>query len=809
MNAPRKPHNLHVVRSPGTGRGRRVVNAEALSAAQHETVQRHLGMHGVPQGVLVGALVGEAAWEVFPMLLINGVVSILRVTDPALGASPDKLLYLRVLYGRLSTASVRGITVCGEGKGAFWALRQFSAATLEDCAIKGELPTSPIELAGKFLPVILQIHRHNCFHGHISLANISIIGEYALLHDHGFYAASAQKIQAPDVAPEILSGGKPTPASDVFGVGVMLQQLLGSSVSAEQQAFLDTMTMSAPEMRPTIQQVWEVFLSSPLPKERAPNVIQQETTGRVASGKVITKQQLAKPPRAEEPLPPQASRQHERHADYAAEPPKKHVSRPPPPRREEPPPRPVQDEDEAEAKRTRAVFYTLVIAAALIMGALYWKRPAEKIETVASSEYHLLWTSGQPSLMQQVVDAALIDGDEAAEMTIIGDALKGNTRPQVHSSIIKTAFNPLWERELSIEDRRLVLNLALPTFIGEGGAELPALENAYPGITLAVLATLPVDKGDDLKFNAPIKRFFKLPSPVGVAFELLASLGVQDARELPARALAHIVVGDVSGAVVSKFFEGGAGVAGDQIRLKLLLVLFSQQPALAETVIETLNASDSALSEWLRWFFQEDFPRWGDESPAKILGLMAGEANLEKLSFEQKVDLLSFPDEALRLRARELIKGALLHKSDRATVDYIAGKTHLLTRLQVIYLILAHQLPEEHSLEKITSWFELKPKPDAASVMQLLLARRAIVDIDEFNIQAARYLMDQKWDLSMEGLKLLGRHSEPLARALAYTKLSAADPHHRELLIDFASREKSPRLKQELDRKIAESEIGP
>jgi hypothetical protein len=66
----------------------RIVNSEGLSPEQAALAQRYLDLAGA-KGVRVGALIGDAAWDVRPLFLVQGTMTVLRFFPPGLFSSRD------------------------------------------------------------------------------------------------------------------------------------------------------------------------------------------------------------------------------------------------------------------------------------------------------------------------------------------------------------------------------------------------------------------------------------------------------------------------------------------------------------------------------------------------------------------------------------------------------------------------------------------------------------------------------------------------------------------------------------------------
>jgi hypothetical protein len=131
----------------------------------------------------------------------------------------------------------------------------------------------------------------------------------------------------------------------------------------------------------------------------------------------------------------------------------------------------------------------------------------------------------------------------------------------------------------------------------------------------------------------------------------------------------------------------------------------------------------------------------------------------------------------------------------------LAGDQNRLTRDQTVALLSALSLDAPKRIPFIASWFELKPSPEM--VVLVLLARSNKDSSDLFNLEAARYLRKAQWSASTEMLQIMARHPEPLARSLAYAKLTTRDPAQKAILQARVSEETDQGLIRALTTKLS------
>jgi hypothetical protein len=95
-------------------------------------------------------------------------------------------------------------------------------------------------------------------------------------------------------------------------------------------------------------------------------------------------------------------------------------------------------------------------------------------------------------------------------------------------------------------------------------------------------------------------------------------------------------------------------------------------------------------------------------------------------------------------------------------------------------------------------------------VLLVLLARSDKDSTDYFNLEAARYLRKNgEWTATTEMLQILARNPEPLARSLAYARLSTRDPAQKKILQQRLSEESDKALAHRIMEKLEFSASAP
>ncbi len=239
---------------------REVIGVDALTD-QQKTVAKHLIHRANCTGVLVAALAGEESWETRPLVLINGKLCILRFSDPGSALNRNKMNYIRALYAQLGAHKDinKSAIAVGQSDGQIWTLRRFHQSTYENLNPKESNTASmhPVHRAQSLIALISSLQSVGIIHGHLSLSNIGADEEQPMLLDFGFGGIEAHGL---NLAPEIKNGLPPSLASDIYGLGKILEALLKHEESPEIHTIIKQMVADDPSDRPQIEAVKKAFL---------------------------------------------------------------------------------------------------------------------------------------------------------------------------------------------------------------------------------------------------------------------------------------------------------------------------------------------------------------------------------------------------------------------------------------------------------------------------------------------------------------------------------------------------------------------
>lgn len=451
-----------------------------------------------------------------------------------------------------------------------------------------------------------------------------------------------------------------------------------------------------------------------------------------------------------------------------------------------------------------------LLAVCLVASFLYVTKGPEFFasffaEETASIDYAAYWQSNLPSKMQQVVARAVIEGDTNAEITIIQDVIAGNKRPNVRSELLKIAFSPLWEQNLSPSDRKLALLLGLPNLIPKGDISVPALAEAHPGVILAALANLPLEEDVGAVARIPLKVMAPLPSPFRESFAVLEALGIQSFSALPARALVRLTLGITIPESMVAFLNGADSVVATVGYVRILYGLVAQEPFIAEVLPTVASETQNEhLQGVFSWFELDPLELWKQTTPTAKMAIFSGMFSEVGLGLAQFSDLLRFPLPHVRQQAIQSLQNMPWARGQQKTIAQLGmfQEEGGLTRTGVISLILALSKPEAEQDSLIGLWFSTDPSPQ--EIFELLLTRDPKKEDDSFSLEAARYLKDKDFSWTLEQKKKLSAHREMLVRALVYTRLDPENAKEMAILENMREVEPNSFLRKQLDLKLDE-----
>jgi hypothetical protein len=426
----------------------------------------------------------------------------------------------------------------------------------------------------------------------------------------------------------------------------------------------------------------------------------------------------------------------------------------------------------------------------------------------SNPELQLAWASNDKARMRVVAQAALNEHDPAAENAIIDDTLAGENRPGVGSNLLRVALSELWVDDLSTTDRRAALALSVMPIYPEGVKTLPPLAKLHPGVILAVAGQSQARNASKQLSELSIDRLVSLPSPVGPLFGQLRAGGSTSLGDPEVLALAGIVSGNPPADTLDAYIGSDSPLPVALARISIALPLLSANDASANQLLATLRDRGGEMGQTLSWFDIDGLGIWNKVKSSDKLRLILGELPEQQLGVQHYSDLLTFPLADVRNKSADLLRKNFLKGESPQLLLVLGGEQNRLSREQNIALLSALNLDVAKRAPYIEILFQLKPSPDM--VLLVLLARSDKDSTDHFNLEAARYLRkNSEWNATTEMLQILAHHPEPLARSLAYARLSTREPAQRKILQQRLSEEGDKGLAHRIMEKLEFASSSP
>lgn len=204
-----------------------------------------------PSSVLVGIIRTSVPENPRVLLLEGGAMTLLRFSDPILGLHAERLSTLSTLLRQSEKLKKHtGIIESGKLRESAWMRRTFFDRTLSS-EEKSPNQKDLIDL----VILVAQLHRNGLVHGHLVPENVVLHSEGWKILDAGFCASTPHGDDVSGLAPESSETGALTPASDVYGLGIILSKFTDAFPSREHSFLIEQMLRKNPDERPKIEEV--------------------------------------------------------------------------------------------------------------------------------------------------------------------------------------------------------------------------------------------------------------------------------------------------------------------------------------------------------------------------------------------------------------------------------------------------------------------------------------------------------------------------------------------------------------------------
>lgn len=756
----------------------RVVSNDKLTNSQAKILQEYIRKAQLT-GMCVGALVASEEWDVRPLVVERGQLTITRFTNPDTGSIEVGVKNLRTTLMKLSSFSFdSGLLNYGTSDDQIWARRRFYQNTMYDLAtgISGMPARHRLRRVRAILQAIESFHKCEIFHGHLCAANLAWDGERPLFLDIGFACNTGNKEFIEDLAPEIRQGSIVNSSTDIFGLGLIISEILPREAFLEEYDIIERMLSEDLLARPTVNEAIDFFIES-------------EHTWQDKQFSARSKKSIVKVDNL---------------LDVISERPP--VIAPPPPVL-----KPIEQEEvfddidaEAEIQAAGRTFIFSAVTVLILLGVWAFHQPIARYFSRSGQQivgsFEELWQSGQPSLMQVVAQEAIEGKNRMAQSVIISSVMQGKSPIRVKTDLLRFVFNPTWEEQLSEDDRLLVLSLAL-VGLKETTPDFEALLKAHPIVLLGIVGTLNVDVEVPALARVPITQLIKLPAPYNTVFSEIAKVKATNLSDISVRSAAHLILGvDAQDQMLQKYFSNSQNDLEIFRYLRGIIPLFNNRPGLDVTTYTHLLLRSKVFAQTSRWFDDEPLAKWDELNRGERLGILAGMFPKTPLSFERLCDLMKFPNPKVAQDAAKELRDRFYGPKLESLLSFMSSRQNSLTRAQTISIMAALPLTGNEADNFFARWFGGNPDPN--SVLSIMLIRTEAPKNDIFNIQAANYLANTQIDLPFNKLEKLILHPEPLARALAYSHMRKQDPQELKLLKSMAIAEPDKKLRETIKLRL-------
>lgn len=421
-------------------------------------------------------------------------------------------------------------------------------------------------------------------------------------------------------------------------------------------------------------------------------------------------------------------------------------------------------------------------------------------QELSVSTYQHYWTSGIPSKLKIVSNAAVNYGSSNAELAITKDIYAGNSRTNVNTKFLKLVYNPNWEAELSKFDRQTALALGLSGLVKS--RKNLALTNArHPALYYSILASSKISiLNTSYLNNYKTVNLSKLKN-VGTKFLSLNNFGIQDLNHPMAWAVAKFTVSDFSKEPLLAFLYKAQSIAEIKARLGLFLSFdFKLNPKdfnLLTSILRTKDQSFLSISEWFRE--HDNLLDWKNFPTKDKLRLFASRFPSINLGFEYLIDLMTFPEKSVALKAAIKINEGIGEAVSLKFLEYFITNKKELDRDELIFLLSIFSEDKDKQGSLFRKWFSLNPDTDFISNLIVL---RSEYDGDLFNSEAILFLKKNKYKLNANNLEKYIQHKDSFVRAYAYSTLNPLVKEHKALIKYMINIEKDEELLRQLVDKL-------
>jgi hypothetical protein len=409
-------------------------------------------------------------------------------------------------------------------------------------------------------------------------------------------------------------------------------------------------------------------------------------------------------------------------------------------------------------------------------GAYYYFQGPGSLQIYPRGELKSMWESRLASDRTKVVRQAItpnVENSSFALNLIVRSTMESKASkdmPNFFGDVIRIAYHPAWEVELTPRDRRGAVIYACLPFAGRLIPKelIPEIASLHPGVKLALAVAFPANT--KILSNLSLKSLIDLPPPIGKAAAAIAVVR-------PNATLADPVVNNFADLAVRGF--------SDPVRLIDFVVLDPEGALAAIAVLyagndeKTVNVLDILLNHpnakvqdpLLDWARESDLINWEGVGAHRKLQILAGNPPDKQLSSGHLARLFKHPVPRMRSYAvSEIINVArFAHPAAFEVLRIVGEKPSILDGMQTFHLALLLENPSGYSNKYAALWLGSKPPTELLAKIVVLGSQQA--EASNFDYEVSRYLQQAGWEPDVSDLALLVRHPDKLTRFYALTKV--------------------------------------
>lgn len=756
-----------------------IFKKEELSKVQQDFILSVIH-ESLGEGELVGIYMSALSWDMRPIVVDpkDNKKKVIRLLGPEIASSSKWTLYMEDFFERKGNHPEISSNLVVWGKlsdGQMYYVREIVSKTLsQELSEGGNLVLlNSLEIAKALVDKLSSWHSFGLVHGHLCLDNIyldenskisfldpEVAATLILAHEeegfpHGY--------EPSEFAPELKKQGTLIYRSDLYCLGLVLREIFKQTDF--KSFFQQNNNFNEAKLRQKLKNISEALMSE-LPNNRPSlEIVRLQIEDAISSlsslGDSYAKGELKGFPsdknanlgfnklQSTEIGKSSQLAQHSPNADFM-----------------------ISATKGEKGKKISYAIGGLILCFLVAIFLFFGGDSKNEVKNTNLNDLEQLWSSQIPSQMQPVALEALSDSEksELARNIIIKSALnQSNPPPGLNSRLIRLAYDPRWEVELSAIDRKVVLTLALAPIVRQNlSASLPKLEDLHPAVIFSILSSLN-GKIPSYFSSIPVSKLASLPSPLGEVFSYMSTVGIENCDNKQVSEFARFASEPYSKDSLRLYLKDSK-----REKIAFLAVYSKSNLDLASDILLELYADLNPLPE-VAWAKNWNLTSFKSISQSDLLKVISGVLPETNISQDLILKMVSHPSNNIRAFAlREILaKQNFEHPGAKDAIEMIINSPEILAPDQTIKLLHLLEDPFNVSEERVKSWLRSEPKPKKELVELLLLSMLQEARESKLDNWLLSYLKDLEpiWEPSAEVLSKLRAHPAKVVRLYAYAEI--------------------------------------